>query len=104
MFKHSCNPIDSRESEITGAAEIFKAMGDLTRLRIINKLSTGRKNVSELAEAIDMTQSAVSHQLSLLKKLRIVRSAREGKSIYYYLDDDHVADLLYQCLEHVRHE
>lgn len=85
-------------------AQTFRTMGDPTRLRILSALAQTELCVGDLAAAIEMSVSAVSHQLRLLRELRIVRRRRAGKHIFYTLDDEHVRDLFERGLEHVRHE
>ena len=70
-------------------AEFFKIFGDATRIRILRLLMDQEQNVGELADALDMTQSAVSHQLRVLRQNGLVRYRKEGKTVYYSLDDDH---------------
>ena len=82
-------------------AEMFKALSDPTRLRIITALAQGEVCVHELSEALGMSQSAVSHQLRLLRHQGLVRGRREGRHIYYRLADEHVYDLLKQALDHL---
>ncbi len=91
------------EQDAAGLAETFKVLGDPTRVRLIHALSVGELCVCDLAAVLDMTQSAVSHQLRLLRGMSIVKGRREGKVIFYSLDDDHVVQLLSQALEHIRH-
>jgi len=83
-------------------AETFKVLGDPTRVRILDLLARAEVPVCDLAEAIGLTQSAVSHQLRLLRSMRLVRSRRDGRHIYYALDDEHIAKLFKQGLEHVQ--
>ena len=84
-------------------AEIFKALADPTRVRLISALAKMELCVGELAAAMDMSVSAISHQLRLLRRLRVVRSRRQGRHVYYSLDDEHV-EMMYRCgLDHVRH-
>ena len=84
-------------------AETFGALADPTRIRIVSALADTELCVGDLAAALDMTISAVSHQLGLLRRLRLVRARREGKHMFYSLDDDHVTTL-YRCgLDHLRH-
>jgi ArsR family transcriptional regulator, lead/cadmium/zinc/bismuth-responsive transcriptional repressor len=83
---------------------IFKVMGDPTRLRIINALSTGEMCVCDIACALDMENSAISHQLRILKTVRLVKFRKEGKSAYYSLDDEHMRMLFDQGLKHVMHK
>ena len=84
-------------------AETFKALSDPTRVRIVSLLAEAELCVCDLAAALGMSQSAVSHQLRSLRDLRLVRWHREGRQIFYTLDDEHVADLFRRGLEHVAH-
>ncbi len=84
-------------------AELFKVLGDTTRLRILHALMGGEMCVWEIAEAMGMGQSAISHQLRILRQTRLVRFRKEGKVVYYSLNDDHVVTLLCQGVEHVSH-
>ena len=85
-----------------GIAELFKVLSDATRVQIVQTLiGNGDRNVSDLAEAIGMSQSSVSHHLRILRHFHLVRTRREGKEIYYAPDDDHVELLLRVCAEHV---
>ncbi|OGO04618.1 MAG: hypothetical protein A2Y73_03115 [Chloroflexi bacterium RBG_13_56_8] len=84
-------------------AETFKALADATRVRMISALAEMELCVGELAAAMGMTVSAVSHQLRLLRRLYLVRRRREGRHIYYSLDDEHI-DIIYRCgLDHIGH-
>ncbi len=85
-------------------AETFKALGDETRVRILHALVSGEASVGELTRILGTSQSAVSHQLRLLRALRLVRGRREGRSVFYALDDDHIERLLSDGLEHVKGE
>lgn len=85
-------------------AEFFKVFGDATRIRILRLLMDQEQNVGELADALDMTQSAVSHQLRVLRQNCLVRYWKEGKTVYYSLDDDHVRTVLEQGTTHIRHK
>lgn len=84
-------------------AETFKALSDPTRIKIVNALSSGELCVCDLAAVLEMSQSAVSHQLRQLRNLRLVKFRKEGKVSYYSLDDSHILDLFHRCLEHVNH-
>jgi ArsR family transcriptional regulator len=84
-------------------AEMFSALSDPTRLRIVSLLSETELCVRDLARELGMSQSAVSHQLRTLRDRRIVRWRRQGRQIFYALDDDHVADLYRRGLDHVTH-
>ena len=83
-------------------AQLFKVMGDGTRLRIMRALEGGEMCVCDLAALLGVTESAVSHQLRLLRQLRMVANRREGPVLYYRLDDQHVGQLIQLALEHVR--
>ncbi len=82
-------------------AETFSAMGDATRVKIILVLSLSELCVCDLAALMNMTSPAVSHHLRILRTLRLVRSRRRGKMVYYALDDDHIEQLFRMGLEHV---
>ena len=84
-------------------AELFSALSDPTRLRIISVLLEGEMNVGDLASQLEMTESAVSHQLRGLRYMRLVRSRKNGRQVFYSLDDDHVAKLYRMGLDHVEH-
>jgi ArsR family transcriptional regulator len=85
-------------------AALFSALADPTRVRIISLLLDGDVCVHDIQKALGMTQSAVSHQLRLLRDLRVVRARRDGRHIFYALDDMHVRILYLQSLEHIRHK
>ena len=85
-------------------ADFFKIFGDGTRIRILQLLLAGAKNVGELAEALDMSQSAVSHQLRILRQNDLVKYRKEGKTVFYSLDDEHVRVVLEQGMTHIRHK
>ena len=89
------------EEEIFDLAELFKVFGDSTRMRILFALFDQEICVNDLAEILSMTQSAVSHQLRILKSAHLVGSRREGKSIIYFLADEHVRTIIDQGREHV---
>jgi len=84
-------------------AEIFAALSDPTRLRIISVLSHRELPVAELAQIIGISESATSHQLRLMRALRIVRARKEGRQVFYLLDDQHIHDLLDRAVAHLRH-
>ena len=92
---------DIPPEKIDELAEFFKMFGDSTRLRILLTLSEGEMNVQGLEEKVGLSQSAISHQLRLLKRLRLVKGRREGQFIYYSLDDEHVSSVLIKGLNHV---
>jgi ArsR family transcriptional regulator, lead/cadmium/zinc/bismuth-responsive transcriptional repressor len=87
---------------IEGLPEIFRVLGDPTRVRILDALSRTELCVGDLATQLGLTESAVSHQLRLLRNTRIVRTRRDGRMIFYALDDKHVLTLFRQGLRHVQ--
>ncbi len=95
-------PVDAPTAE--RLAQIFRALADPTRVRILSALAGTELCVGDLAAALGMSMSAISHQLRLLHGLRVVRKRRAGKHIYYALDDEHIHDLFQRGLEHVQHE
>ena len=90
------------DEQIADMATMFKMMADPTRLRIINTLMGSELCVRDLAELMQMSQSAVSHQLAALRNSRLIKFRREGKQIFYSLDDEHIGQLFNQCLEHAK--
>ncbi len=84
-------------------SEIFKSLGDPTRLKIIFALINGELSVNNISLDIEMGQSATSHQLRKLKDLKLIKSRKEGRQVLYSLDDEHVLELLTQGLDHVSH-
>jgi len=84
-------------------ADLFSALSDPTRLRIISVLLEAEMNVGDIAAQLEMTESAVSHQLRGLRYMRLVRSRKNGRQVFYSLDDDHVAKLYRMGLDHVEH-
>lgn len=84
-------------------AELFKAFGDPTRVEILWALADGERCVTQIVEKMEISQSAVSHQLRFLKQMHLVKARREGKNMLYSLDDDHVRTILQMGLEHVEH-
>lgn len=89
------------EDKLYDLAELFKIFGDSTRIRILFVLFEEEVCVCDLAEVLNMTQSAISHQLKILKQSKLVQSRREGKSVFYSLADDHVRTIIAQGMEHV---
>ena len=89
------------ETELDSLAELFKVFGDPTRIRILFVLFETEVCVCDLARALNMTQSAVYHQLRILKQSRLVKNRREGKSMFYSLADDHVRTMIAQGREHI---
>lgn len=81
----------------------FKALADPTRIRILHLLSEEECSVGHIAEILDLSHSAISHQLSFLRSLHLVKTRREGRTIYYSCDDNHVVGLLRQTIDHIEH-
>ena len=89
------------ENELSDLAELFKVFGDSTRIRILYDLFGGEKSVTEICADLEMNQSAVSHQLKLLKTARLIMSRRAGKQMIYALSDDHVKTIIAMGKEHI---
>lgn len=92
------------EEVLEKTAEVFKVFGDKTRIRILAALSEGEMCVCCLCDLLDMSQSAVSHQLSVLKAARLIKNRREGKQMYYSLDDAHIGAILCTGISHVEED
>ena len=88
--------------DVADLAETFRTLGDPTRVRILDALSHGELCVCDLAALVRMSESAVSHQLRLLRNLRLVKPRREGRMVFYALDDRHIISLFRQGLRHVQ--
>ena len=91
------------ERNAAQVAELFRALSDTSRVRIISALAGCEMNVSALAEAIGISESAVSHHMRGLRQMRLVRARKNGRQVFYCLDDDHIADLFQRGLDHVQH-
>ena len=89
---------------VLGLADTFSALGDPTRVRILDALSHGELCVCDLAAVLGVSQSAVSHQLRLLRGLRLVRPRRDGRIVFYSLDDQHIMSIFKQTLQHVEED
>jgi ArsR family transcriptional regulator, lead/cadmium/zinc/bismuth-responsive transcriptional repressor len=92
-----------KEQTFTHLADLFGALSDPTRLRIISVLLEGEMNVGDIAGRLGMSESAVSHQLRGLRQMRLIHSRKDGRQVFYALDDDHVGKLYRLGLEHVEH-
>ena len=92
-----------RETEAAQLAELFRALSDPSRVKIVAVLTSGEMNVGALAEAVGISESAVSHHLRGLRQMRLVRARKEGRQVFYSLDDEHIAELYRTGLDHVRH-
>jgi len=93
-----------QEETLYDLAELFKVFGDSTRIKILWALDESEMCVCDIAVLLNMTQSAISHQLRVLKQANLVRSRREGKVVYYSLNDDHVKQIFDQGLSHINEE
>lgn len=89
------------EDELYDLAELFKVFGDSTRIRILFVLFESEVCVCDLAQILNMTQSAISHQLKILKQSKLVNGRREGKQVFYSLADEHVRTIIAQGREHI---
>ena len=89
------------EDELYDLAEIFKVFGDSTRIKILYVLFEQEMCVCDIAQLLNMTQSAISHQLKIVKQSRLVKNRREGKAVFYSLADGHVRSIINQGLEHI---
>lgn len=93
-----------RLPDVTGLSELFKVLGDETRTKILYLLSLKELCVCDLSDLMEMSHPAVSHHLRLLKVMRLVRQRREGKHVYYRLDDDHIVQLIRLARDHFAEE
>lgn len=89
------------ETVLTALADLFKVFGDTTRIKILYVLLQSEMCVCDLAEVLGMTQSAISHQLRVLKQMKLVKNRREGKTVFYSLADGHIQTILSQGMEHI---
>ena len=101
MREEQCIISGVSENELSDLAELFKVFADSTRIKILYDLMQGEKNVTEICEDLEMNQSAISHQLKLLRTSMLVSSRREGKQMIYFLADDHVKTILAMGKEHI---
>ncbi|WP_146548273.1 MULTISPECIES: ArsR/SmtB family transcription factor [Rummeliibacillus] len=102
--EHTTSENEDLDEEILFlVSQTFKAISDPTRIRILNLLSKKEHSVNELGEKLNLKQSTVSHQLSFLKNLRLVKFRREGTTLYYSQDDEHVMAILQQTIDHAKH-
>ncbi|XXM70911.1 ArsR/SmtB family transcription factor [Lysinibacillus sphaericus] len=99
--KETCVEID--EETLFIVTQTFKALSEPTRVRILHLLAQKEHSVNEIAEKLSLLQTTVSHQLRFLKNLRLVKYRREGTTLYYSADDDHVMNMLQQTMHHARH-
>ena len=90
-----------KEEIITDTADFFKVLGDATRMKILSALFREEKCVCDIANLLAMTQSAISHQLRVLKQTRLVKYRKEGKVVYYSLEDEHVKHIVEEAISHI---
>lgn len=83
-------------------AELFRAFSDTSRVRIVSALLTGEMNISALADIVGISESAISHHMRGLRQMRMVQSRRDGKEVYYRIDDEHIIALFQQGVKHVQ--
>ena len=100
----SSNQIIISEEVASHVAEFFSAFSDTTRLRIISALTYGELNVGAISNIVGVSESAVSHHLRNLRQLRLVKSRKEGRQVYYCLDDVHIIEIYKSGVKHVQHE
>ena len=93
-----------REEDLYDLAEFFKVFADTTRIKILYVLLKQEMCVCDIAQTLEMTQSAISHQLRILKQMDLVKNRREGKTIYYSLADGHIVSILNQGMDHINEE
>ncbi len=91
------------EQELEALTEIFSIFGDSTRIRIICAMREGEQSVTDICEAVEMSQPAVSHQLRILKNAGVAKCRRDGRKSLYSLDDDHVSMILDMGIDHINH-
>lgn len=89
-------------NELNKLSEFFKVFGDNTRIKILSTLLLGEKCVTEISESVNMSRSSVSHQLSTLRSLNLVKTTKEGKQVKYEISDNHIRIILEYGLEHIR--
>ena len=89
------------EQKYNDLAELFKVFGDMTRIKIMSVLLNGELSVGEISEKLSMSPSAISHQLNILRRSKLVKTRREGKSVYYSLDDEHVYEIISCGIDHI---
>jgi len=92
------------EEELYDLADFFKVFGDTTRIKILYVLRCSEMCVCDIAQALQMTQSAISHQLRVLKQMELVKNRRDGKTVFYSLADSHISTILDMGLEHINEE
>lgn len=92
-----------KDQEVDQVVSFYKVLGDKTRLRILYALKEQEMCAGDIAVLLDMTKSAVSHQLAVMRNMHQIKSRREGKNVFYSLDDEHIVDILEEALVHMAH-
>ncbi|UCG23884.1 MAG: helix-turn-helix transcriptional regulator [Chloroflexota bacterium] len=103
MVSETTSGTELNELLAAQVAELFSALGDTSRIRIIALLAEAEMNVGQLADRVGLSQSAASHHLRHLRHMRLVRTRKDGRHVYYHLDDEHIKDIFHCGLEHVLH-
>lgn len=98
-----CYVHDINEATLQTVTELFKALGDPTRVKIMNLICEKEHAVNQIVESLNLSQSTVSHQLRVLRDKNLVTSRRDGRTIYYKIADEHVIQILHEAIEHVQH-
>ena len=104
MIKQKLVPSALDETTAAHVAELFRSFSDTSRVRIVSVLVSGKMNVSALAQAVGISESAVSHHMRGLRQMRLVTSRKEGKEVYYCVEDEHIIRLFQQGVKHVQDE
>ncbi len=91
------------ETQALEIAELFSVLGDASRVKIVAALMNGPLNVQSLAAAVGISESGISHHMRTLRQMRVVRPRKEGRQVFYSLEDQHVADLFTRVIEHIEH-
>lgn len=104
MMTELSNPSPISDPVASRLAELFRALGDPSRVRMIAALTEGEANVNRLAEVAGISESAASHHLRGLRLMRLVRARKNGRQVFYSLDDDHIANLFRGSLDHILHD
>ena len=103
MATHTRKSVTLDDRTAGDVAELFRALSDTSRVRLMAALIDGELNVGALAEAAGISESAVSHHLRGLRQMRMVRARKQGRQVFYMLDDQHVADLFLRGVAHIQH-
>jgi len=102
MTSRTRKPLDLDDHAASDVAELFRALSDTSRIKLLATLIGGETNVGTLAEAAGISESAVSHHMRHLRQLRMVRARKDGRQVYYTLDDQHIIDLFLRGVAHIQ--